>query len=65
MKKKAIPSPGSKEAIKVGCICPVLDNAGGKGIGNGLFWIDKKCPVHGGIGIPARLDLTPPKKKET
>ena len=41
------PNPGSDEAIKEGCTCPYLDNNHGKGIGNGLFWMNMSCPVHG------------------
>lgn len=49
------PNPGSDEAIKQGCKCPVLDNARGKGMyggvkdsdGNILFWIHAECPLHG------------------
>lgn len=47
------PSPGSDEARKLGCTCPVLDNNHGAGCGrkddNGspLFWINEACPVHG------------------
>ena len=40
------PNPGSDEAVKQGCTCPVLDNAHGKGIGNGEFWIKDDCPLH-------------------
>lgn len=31
MRRKHIPTPGSDEAIKIGCTCPVMDNAHGKG----------------------------------
>lgn len=51
------PNPGSDEAIKQGCICPVMDNAHGKGdaifgmtdpnTGAPRFWIDTNCPLHG------------------
>ena len=45
------PNPGSIDAIKAGCTCPVLDNARGKGIGgNGEkhgWWITAGCPMHG------------------
>ena len=45
------PNPGSPEAVKLGCICPVLDNCHGKDGGvmcdPGQFWINVKCPVHG------------------
>lgn len=41
-------NPGSDEAIKDGCICPVLDNAHGKGVmGIGGVWVYvENCPVH-------------------
>jgi hypothetical protein len=45
-------NPGSDEAIKKGCICPVLDNGHGKGCGwngddgNPCFWITEGCPIH-------------------
>lgn len=39
------PNPGSKEAIKQGCICPVIDNEDVKG--TALSWIHQKCPLHG------------------
>jgi hypothetical protein len=44
-----VPNPGSDEAIKIGCTCPVLDNGHGKGsmYGEGMFWMNKNCPVHG------------------
>ena len=42
-----VPNPGSDEAIAQGCVCPVLDNAHGKGTGDGLFWVNEDCPVHG------------------
>lgn len=45
------PDPGSNAAIKQGCICPVLNNARGKGIGgNGAkhgWWITEGYPLHG------------------
>lgn len=49
MKEK--PNPGSDEAKKMGCICPVMDNAHGKGwMGQeGVYWINRKCPVHGDV----------------
>jgi len=40
-------NPGSDEAIKEGCICPILDNHHGEGLGKGQFWISKECPLHG------------------
>jgi len=43
------PTPGSDEAVKQGCTCPVLDNARGKGFmmqGERCFWYSGDCPVH-------------------
>lgn len=54
MKKKTKqPNPGSDEAIKAGCKCPVLDNGHGNGCGRKdtdgtpLFWINATCLIHG------------------
>lgn len=44
------PTPGSKEAINLGCSCPVEDNHKGKGIPSAtgmLFWMESSCPLHG------------------
>lgn len=49
------PNPGSSEAVKQGCKCPVIDNCHGKGFpvtsdeGELLiaFWRDMTCPLHG------------------
>jgi hypothetical protein len=46
------PSPGSSEAIALGCKCPIKDNHHGKGvklmnIDQWMFWINQTCPVHG------------------
>ena len=43
------PNPGSDEAIANGCTCPVLDNEHGKGSGwgEGCFWMNNACPIHG------------------
>lgn len=49
MRRKHIPTPGSDEAIKMGCTCPVMDNAHGKGFiwDNELCFIyNADCPVH-------------------
>lgn len=48
------PNPGSVEAGKRGCTCPVLDNHHGRGIVGGFdgtrehpsFWVTGGCPVH-------------------
>lgn len=52
LQKSDIPNPGSPEATKAGCTCPVIDNHYGKGVPMGkggapLFWQSEKCPLHG------------------
>ena len=45
-----VPSPGSEEAVKKGCSCPVIDNHYGKGIPfpKGIeFIVHYDCPLHG------------------
>ena len=45
-------NPGSDEAIKRGCVCPILDNEHGRGCGwvnadgTQAFWITQGCPLH-------------------
>lgn len=44
-----IPNPGTKEAIKLGCTCPVIDNHYGKGVPSEKgpqFWYTEGCPIH-------------------
>ncbi|MFQ6011713.1 MAG: hypothetical protein ACE5KG_06035 [Nitrososphaerales archaeon] len=41
-----VPPPGSNEAILMGCLCPAMDNAHGKGVGDGKYWINVTCPIH-------------------
>lgn len=45
------PNPGSDQALSVGCRCPVLDNAHGRGGNPCGFWIAANCPVHGAKAI--------------
>lgn len=49
--KKKVPNPGSKEALALGCSCPILDNSHGLGFpweGNiTSFWVSENCPLHG------------------
>ena len=47
--KNPKPNPGSDEAIKAGCTCPVLDNGRGRGssFGDGAYWINANCPLYG------------------
>lgn len=42
-------NPGSPEAVKLGCTCPVKDNRLGAGVdGKGeIFWMTSGCPLHG------------------
>ena len=52
MMKYEIPAPGSPEAVKDGCTCPVMDNCRGAGYMIGedmepLFVVSSDCPVHG------------------
>lgn len=47
------PNPGSDKAFKLGCQCPVMDNANGRGAWgtsgiNAIFWINGDCKLHGG-----------------
>jgi len=48
--KEPTPNPGTNEAIRAGCTCPVLDNYYGKGIpmvdGKIVFWYTEGCPIH-------------------
>lgn len=45
------PTPGSDEAVNKGCVCPIMDNGHGKGVGgNGEeygWWVTAECPLHG------------------
>jgi hypothetical protein len=42
-----IPNPGSDAARRQGCLCPVMDNNFGDGLGDGKFWTVQDCPIHG------------------
>lgn len=46
-RRAAPPPPGSDAALALGCRCPVLDNAHGRGV-EGRFWMSADCPLHGG-----------------
>ena len=54
------PSPGSDEADKLGCTCPRMDNAYGRGAwgtwdkpeGEKVFFVNGNCPVHAKDGKP-------------
>lgn len=52
MSEQKAPNPGSKAARDIGCRCPVLDNAGGRGAWgsegpDAVFFVNEDCPVHG------------------
>lgn len=56
IKKEVVePKPGSREAVDLGCTCPVIDNHHGTGMTmldkdggrSTAFWISADCPVHG------------------
>jgi hypothetical protein len=57
MPEKTVPNPGSDEAVKLGCKCPIVENNLGKGMGNGLFWIEKTCPIHGHMTIVSGANI--------
>ena len=47
--KPTVPNPGSAEALKSGCTCPVMDNHYGQGFGpndDPHFYITGGCPLH-------------------
>jgi hypothetical protein len=51
MNQDKVPNPGSKEAIALGCSCPVSDNGNGLGAyidkrGHRIFWYNYDCKVH-------------------
>jgi len=56
-----LPKPGSIEAIKEGCRCPVVDNHYGTGFtmdGQICFWYSAECLLHvphGKVGHKCRL----------
>ena len=49
-KQGETPPPGSDAAVAAGCTCPVFDNAKGKGLPGGMYWINSGCPLHGTHG---------------
>lgn len=42
------PNPGTAEAIKAGCLCPVIDNHYGKGYRGeaGVYIYSEACHIH-------------------
>jgi hypothetical protein len=59
-----VPTPGSAEAVALGCGCPRIDNGHGRGNGmsdedgSPLFWVNADCTLHGTtiMDEPASLD---------
>jgi len=57
-----LPNPGSEEAVEAGCLCPILDNRHGEGVGddengNRLFWYSSDCALHCADSAAAHSDL--------
>lgn len=56
------PPPGSDEAVRIGCTCPQMDNAYGRGYmggvtdtdGNTVYVMAGDCPVHAKTEEPTR-----------
>jgi len=54
------PNPGTDDARKAGCLCPIIDNHYGMGArldmetGNPLFWIVDGCPLHAPPPAPGK-----------
>lgn len=49
--KGSVPTPGSDEARRLACCCPVMDNARGRGAWgtsgpDAVFWINSACVLH-------------------
>lgn len=44
-----VPNPGSDEAVRLWCACPIWDNHRGMGFRGepGVFAINGDCPLHG------------------
>lgn len=50
------PTPGSAEAVDLGCTCPIIDNHYGKGVpmnGKRFHWTEADCPLHGDAELNA------------
>lgn len=56
-----VPNPGSAEALNLGCRCPVLDNAHGRGYMSvpGVFVTTEGCPLHWPHDISLKDDESP------
>ena len=52
MDEVLVPTPGSNEARRQGCLCPVIENAYGAGYlldreSKPIYVIHNHCPLHG------------------
>ena len=66
MTKTKVSNPGSDAARDLGCRCPVLDNAHGRGAWgsegpDAVFWISESCKLH--TGNPKSITKTVTAKK--
>lgn len=60
MSNTDIPPPGSNEAVRIGCTCPQMDNAYGRGYmggvtdtdGNTVYVYSIECTVHSLVASP-------------
>ena len=64
MRDAPTPNPGSDEALELGCRCPVLHNAHGRGAmgtsgDDAEFWTNAACPLHGATTMPDPSPDTP------
>lgn len=47
--KKSKLAPGSAEALKIGCLCPIMDNRNGAGRfyrGERVWYVSSVCALH-------------------
>lgn len=56
------PNPGSDQAREQGCLCPVMDNARGRGAWgsegkDAIFFIRPDCPLHAVTTKPNPFDI--------
>lgn len=56
----ALPNPGSDEAVKQGCTCPVVDNNRGlvPPVPPHNWWISEDCPMHDFVQQTSMDNLT-------
>ena len=60
------PTPGSRDACSMGCICPIIDNGHGCGYmggvkdkdGNVVFVTRADCPLHGSSELSTEMKWT-------